>query len=515
MVLQQEAMLPVWGWADPGEKVTVSFGNVRANAIAGGDGKWRVDLPALRANTPPGNLVVAGKNTLTLSDVLVGDVWICSGQSNMEFGLGGAIGGRDEIARATDGNIRLFKVAHRDGIAPCDDVVGTWKVCSPQQVGDFSAVAYFFGKNLRASVGRPIGLIETAWSGSTAQAWTDKDSLLAGQSNPALKRYMDGYQKAVDAYPGGQAQLDAQVAEERVWRDRAGAEYNEAVKTWKAAVDQAKARGQEPPPKPAAPPQGKWSPANPRTPTMLYNGMLAPLAPFAVKGVAWYQGEDNTGIPMAFEYRALLPTLIASWRAAFLQKDLPFLIVQLPNIAPTSQNPGEPSPWAVLRESQLRTLTQPNTGLTVTIDLGDGNLHPPGKAHVGARLALVARHVAYGEDLVFSGPIYGSMKVEGNAIRIAFRPDSVGSGLVIGTSPRALSAAAGDHLQGFVIAGNDRKWTVADAKIVGNEIVVSSPLVHLPVAVRYGWAQNPTCTLYNKEGLPASPFRTDDWPPFQ
>ena len=509
MVLQQEATLPVWGRATPGEKITVTFSGRKAEATATAEGKWRADLPALAAGTSPGALVVTGKNTVTINDVLVGEVWLCGGQSNMEYGTG-----RGQTAKAKDDQIRLFHVPHRLALAPVDDVRASWEVCTPETVPGFSAVGFFFAQNLRTVLKRPVGLIESCVGGTGAQEWTDLPTLRAV---PALRHYAEAFDKIAAAYPGGEPEYDAKAAVHddavKQWKAALDADpaYQTALKEYTATAAQARAAGQPEPrrlkppvPEPAGPPGKRGDPA------FLFNGMIAPLVPYAVRGVIWYQGENNASNPItATEYRTLFPALIADWRGLWKEGDFPFLYVQLANYG--SPNSG----WPLLREAQLRTLSLPKTGMAVTIDIGTGdNIHPPDKADVGARLALAARHVAYGEHLVYTGPIYEAMKPEGSGVRISFDRDSLGSGLTIGTAPWTDPKAAPvskTELQGFVIAGEDEKWVEAQAKIENNTVVVSSAQVPRPVAVRYAWANNPSCNLYNKEGLPASPFRTDDW----
>ncbi len=507
MVLQQAATVPVWGWADPGEKVSVAFGGKKAEATPGADGKWRADLPALPDGTPPGTLVIAGKNTITLNDVLVGDVWVCGGQSNMAFGAS-----RTQVAEATDSQIRLFLVPQTLALAPREDVHGSWKVCSPQSAGGFTAVGLAFGQNLRTALKRPIGLIESCVGGTGAQEWTP---LAALQANPALSHYAAAFAKIAATYPGGDAEYiaksEAYVAAAKDWKD--DPEYQTALKAWTAASAQAKAAGQ---PIPAAPKPKTPAPSSPLgrrgDPVLLYNGMIAPLIPYAIKGAIWYQGENNAqNAGMAIEYRTLFPAMIQGWRGLWKEGDFPFLFVQLANFNRAGDG------WPMLRESQLKTLALPKTGMAVTIDIGTGgNIHPPDKADVGARLALAARHVAYGENLAYTGPIYEAMKPVATAISLSFKTDSLGGGLAIGTAPWVDPLAAPvskTELEGFVIAGEDKNWLAAQARIVANTVVVSSAQVPKPVAVRYAWAANPPCNLYNKAGLPASPFRTDEWPP--
>ncbi len=507
MVLQQEATLPVWGWAAPGEKVTVSFEKSKAEATADADGKWRADLAPIPAGTAAGKLVVAGKNTITLDDVLVGDVWLCSGQSNMEFRIG-----RD-ATKAKDDQIRLFHVAHQLAIAPRTDVVGKWEVCSPETAGDFSAVGYYFGKDLRADLHRPIGLIESSWGGTGAQEWTDLPTL---EANPKLRHYAETMQKINAQFPQGDADYAEKIAASdkaaNEWKAKIAADtaYQSALKDWQAAAAKAKADGQPTPaqPKPPTPPPSSKTPGR-GNPTLIFNGMIAPLVPFAMKGVIWYQGENNANNSFnAQEYRTLFPAMIEDWRKLWHEEKLPFLFVQLANFE------SHTNAWAELREAQLKTLSLPKTGMAVIIDIGTGdNIHPPDKADVGERLSLAARHIVYGENLAYTGPIFDSMKVEDGKVRISFKPDSIGGGLIIGKTPwqdpkaKPLSTT---EVEGFAIAGADQKWVKADAKIEGDHVVVSSPEVAHPTAVRYGWADNPRCNLYNKEGLPASPFRTDE-----
>ena len=514
MVLQQDQKLPVWGWADPGEKVSVRFGESQAETSAAPDGKWRVGLPSVPAGTPPGTLVVAEKNTITITDVLVGDVWLCTGQSNMEWPLKSAHNAKEVIPKAADSQLRLFHVGIALAIAPRENLTGSWEVCSPKTVPNFSAVGYFFGKELRSALNRPIGLIEPSCGGTSVQAWT---SLAALEANPALQSHVKTLKGLADGFPGGDAEFAACLDATRKWREqvRDDPAYQAALKEWTTTSAQAKAAGQPVPPQPvpSIPAPRKVSLTG-QIATLWFNGTLAPVIPYAVKGAIWFQGEGNTGsAAAALEYRILLPTLIADWRTRWGRGDFPFLIGQLSNTGPLAKTAGEASNWALLRESQLKTLAVPNTGLAVTVDLNPGgDVHFTDKADVGARLALSARHVAYGEKLVYTGPLYASMKVEGSSVRIAFADDSVGGGLIIGSSPFVdpkTPPVAKTELQGFAIAGEDNVWEWAGAKIDGKTIVVSNPKVAKPVAVRYAWADNPPCNLYNKEGLPAVPFRTD------
>ena len=485
MVLQEAATLPVWGWANPQEKVVVTFGNAQAAATAGPDGKWRVDLPALPAGTPAGTLRVAAANTITLRDVLVGEVWLCSGQSNMELPLTKTDDAAGAAAQANDAQLRLCRVpanlalAPRDDLAPTTPAADLWEVCTPATVGQFSAAGYYFGKNLRATLKRPVGLIEAAWGGTAAQVWTDPATL---QSDPQFHHYVQEQQKFAANYPGGDADFAAQVAAQTQPGQKPGASLVR--------------RG-----------------FGPTIPGSLFDAMIHPLIPFAIKGVIWYQGEDNATPAAALEYARLFPAMITGWRTLWKEGDFPFLYVQLANLAQRYRDN-----WPLVREAQLKTLALPGTGMAVTIDIGTPYyIHPPDKADVGLRLSLLARHVAYAENVVCSGPLYASMQVEGARLRVRFRPETVGGGLAIGRSPwkdpKATTIPSTTELQGFLIAGPDRKWVEAQTAIEGNTVVVASAQVPNPAAVRYAWAQSPLANLYNKDGLPGSPFRTDDWDP--
>lgn len=471
MVLQRGVKVPVWGKADVGEEVTVTFGKQSVKAKAGDDGKWKADLDPLEPGGPF-ELTVAGKNAITVKNVLVGDVWICSGQSNMEWAVKSAANPADESAKADFPHIRHFKAARVTALEPRDNVAGKWEVCSPQTVGGFTAVGYFFGRELHQDLKVPIGLLNSSWSGTPADAWTSKEGL---ESLPELKPILDRAAGMSAAYP---KQKDA---------------YEQAFEKWKAEAEKAKTEGKPEPKKPNQPAEPD---KNPHRASVLYNGMIKPLVPYAFKGVIWYQGESNAG--RAFQYRTLFAAMIQDWRKQWGQ-EFPFLFVQLANFKARKAEPAE-SDWAELREAQALALKLPKTGMAVIIDIGDEkDIHPKNKQDVGKRLALAAQHFAYGKDLVYSGPQYDSMAAEGSAIRLKFK--HVGGGL----------EAKGGDLKGFSISSEDKKFFWASAKVDGETIVVSSDKVEKPVAVRYAWADNPECNLYNKEGLPASPFRTDDW----
>jgi len=433
MVLQQGMPVPVWGIADDGEKIAVRFQDQQLSTTAK-DGKWMVRLAPLNAGGPY-KLTVSGTNTIEFSNVLVGEVWVCSGQSNMGWPLSATANAETDIAGATNPNIRLYTVPHSASYTPLDDVHMSWENCEPDSARGFTAVGYFFGRELNKALGVPVGLINSSWGGTFAEAWTSPE----------------GFGKLAD------------------------------YASWIADENAKKPEG-------------------PNHPSVLYNGMIQPLIPFAIKGAIWYQGESNAG--RAYKYRTLFPTMIASWRTGWGEGDFPFLFVQL---APFKEIKAEPqeSAWAELREAQLLTaLHCPKTGMAVITDFGDPkDIHPKQKEPVGARLALAARKIAYGQDIVYSGPIYKGMKRASDSIMVYF--DHVGGGLV----------AKDGELKGFTIAGKDARFVNATARIVGgNKVVVSAPGVASPAAVRYGWADCPVVNLFNKEDLPASPFRTDDFP---
>ena len=473
MVLQRDMEVPIWGTADDGEQVTVSFQGQEATTTAK-DGKWLVRLQPLKAGGPA-EMTITGKNKLPIKDVLVGEVWICSGQSNMEMSLKGTANAQKDIAKSRNPNLHLFTVPKLGLEKPGEDVKGKWSECGPDTVGGFSAVAYFFGRDLQKALEVPVGLIHTSWGGTPAEAWTSRPAL---EANPDLKYYFEQEDKAAKNYPAALEKYKADLAK-----------YKEEAK-------KAKAEGKTPRQAPRPPNQPL---IGSHSPSALYNGMIAPLIPYAVRGAIWYQGESNAG--KAYEYRTLFPTMIQSWRTAWKEGDFPFLFVQLAPFMKIQPEPGE-SNWAELREAQLLTsLKMPNTAEAVITDVGEENdIHPKRKEPVGARLARAALALAYGRKIEYSGPVYDSMKVEGNRAVLSFT--HVDGGL----------EARGGALEGFTVAGEDRKFVKADARIEGDKVVVSSPQVQPPVAVRYGWANFPVVNLWNKEGLPASPFRTDDFP---
>jgi sialate O-acetylesterase len=471
MVLQQGRELPIWGWAAPGEKVTVTLAGTSRSAEADADGAWRVRLPAMQAGGPHEMTVAGGENTITLRNVMVGEVWLCSGQSNMFWEVRRSADAEQEIADANYPDVRLFSVTKKTAEQPLQDVRGRWSECDPNTVADFSAVAYFFGRELLKNIHVPIGLIHSSVGGSAIELWMPREVLMA---DPEFWAAVAKYEEGLESYQAKKVK-----------------QYEEALAKWQTEAEQAKAEGKELPQEPSPPkPPPKGS--------VFYNGMIHPLAPFAIAGVIWYQGETNVG--KAELYARLFPAMIASWRGLWGQGDFPFLFVQLANYKPRQEAPAD-SDWARLREAQLKSLSVPRTALAVAIDLGDANdIHSANKQDVGRRLALAAMGTVYGKEIVFSGPIFSGMEIRGDEAVLSF--NHIGSGLV----------AHGDALAGFAVAGADGKFFWAQARIEGDQVVVFIADVPQPVAVRYGWADNPECNLYNQEGLPASPFRTDDWP---
>jgi sialate O-acetylesterase len=505
MVLQRDLPVAVWGWADPGEAVTVRAGSSAAKVVAGANGKWMVKVGPLSASDQPIEMTVSGKNAVRFTDVLVGDVWICAGQSNMGFPLNGASNAATELPQAKHPRIHLFNVDTKMSFEPLADCTGKWAPCTPGTAQNFSAVGYFFGRDLHQVLKVPIGLVETSLGGTSAQAWTSLPGLRA---DPATRPLADEFEKTKPDLVARMEKYEKETVprwqqEHELWRKEVNPSYQDALRRWNEAVRQAKADGKPEPQRPLpSRPHPPLAPLpNRHAPTLLSNGMLAPLVPLGIKGVIWYQGEANTDNPLA--YRTIFPAMIRDWRRRWGQGDFPFLFVQLPNSGARVDHPGD-SPWAGVREAQSLALSLPATGQAVTIDVGDVDVHPHNKVDVGRRLALVARQVVYGEKLVCSGPTFQQMQIEGGKARLTFTNAS--GGLSAG------AAHASDKLSGFAVAGADRNFVWAQARIDGESVVVWSDRVPQPVAVRYGWADNPEVNLYNREGLPAAPFRTDDWP---
>lgn len=469
MVLQQEAPVRIWGRADRGEQVSVRFLNQTVAVKADASGKWQAFLMPMKSGAA-GDMTISGRNTITVRDVLVGEVWVASGQSNMQWTVDRSDNAEEEIRRANFPQIRFFNVKRVVADAPAADVEAVWEVCSPATVAKTSAVGYYFSRHLHQQRGFPVGLIHTSWGGTPAQSWTSRSAL---ETEPALKFYFDDWQKTLDNYP---------AAKEK---------YDRAMEEWKKKAAEAKRSGASVPPQPR-PPAG---PGHQNTPAGLYNAMIAPLTPYAIRGAIWYQGESNANERQAFSYRRLFRLMIEDWRQAWAQGPFPFLFVQLANYKANEY-------WPVLRESQTDTLNLANTGMAVTIDIGNPkNIHPTNKQDVGKRLALWARAMTYGErNLAYSGPLYRQMAVEGSRIRLWF--DHAGPGL---------AARGGGPLKGFELAGKDGNYVPATAAIDGSTVVVSNPGLSEAVSVRYAWSDDPSdANLINKDGLPASPFRAGE-----
>jgi len=615
VVLQRGAEIPVWGWGDPERKVVVTLQDKTVEAIVGKDGRWQAKLPAFGAGGPFDLTVKMDSadtsQVQTIHDVLIGDVWICSGQSNMEWPLAAAKNSDAEISAANYPNIRLFTVPRRVSETPVDSVSSRWEVCTSKTASSFSAVGYFFGRDLQKELKVPIGLIDASWGGTVAEAWTSAEALESfGEFRPklaAMKKLSESQsddpktqraamarwwkendlgtrerwqrtdlpaspqdqwkpvdlpnrlqQQGLDDFDGVvwfrkefevpkenatmQAVLTLGPIDDRdtTWvngkkvgeNDRynidrrytikpgvlkpgknvvavrvldtggVGGIYGQPSQMQLTFENDKKLPLSGPWAYKTGSPLPKMTPRpdppveNPNRVTVLYNGMIAPLTPYAIKGAIWYQGESNAG--RAAQYRKLLPAMIGDWRARFGVGDFPFLIVQLANYMAPQQQPVEPG-WAELREAQSMTATNDEkTGLAVAIDIGEANdIHPRNKQEVGRRLMLAALEIAYGRDIVSSGPKFESLEYKAGKAILQF--SHVGSGL----------KAKGGELKGFAIAGSDKTFVWADAVIDGDQVIVSSPAVAAPVAVRYGWANNPIATLENKEGLPAIPFRSD------
>ena len=477
MVLQRGVRVPVWGTAAPGEAVTVSFAGQTKKTAAGTDGRWRVWLDPLKANAAPGSLVVSGSNRVELKDVLVGEVWLVAGQSNMQFTLAETREAAAAIATASHPAIRLFNVSRQVAFKHRPPPLARWRACTPESVKDFSAAGYYFAVELQKELRVPVGVINSSYGGSQAEAWTPVEYLLAD------------------------AELRPTVERTKIWdeeRPRVRAEYDAQIKRWREEADKARAAGARPSPSPPVPDALREY----RVASSIYDGMVEPLIPFPVRGAFWYQGESNEA--RAQQYGTLLPTMIRAWRERWGRGDFPFGIVQLPNYREMKMEPTD-EPWSHIREAQRRTaVATKNAGLIVTIDVGEArDIHPKNKLDVGRRMARWALAEVYGRKLTATGPMFRSIKVNGPKLVLTF--DDVGGGL---------RSRDGGALSEFAVAGEDRKWHWAEARIVGRDRVeVWSPQVPRPVAARYAFNNNPRRpNLTNDSGVPASPFRTDDWP---
>ncbi len=640
MVLKRDAKVPIWGKAASGEEVSVQLGEQTVRAIAGMDGKWKATLNLAQSPQGPFEMTVTGKNQIRIADVVVGEVWIASGQSNMEWILVNTLGGDREIANSANPLLRQFYVKKSTSITPLEDCEGRWITASPETSRNFTAVGYYFGKTLQTELKVPVGLILSCWGGTHSEAWTSEAAM---DSVPDLKdakekvfaqirSYPSMHKKWVDAfgvwlketrredhpfmpgdfatsetgaqdwqkvkipgnitganftgdgavwlrteiersqpsigplgldlgsiegfesvywngellasldyytYPGSgfihkygvpvtKVKMGKNILAIRVFAPGGAARFPSVVKVdekpvtgeWLAKQEfalpsldstQLSAIPQPPP----APPQPH------RIASHLFNGMIAPIIPYAISGVIWYQGESNAG--RAWQYRTAFPLMITDWRNHWGQGNFPFYFCQLANHQPKKPAPGQ-SAWAELREAQSQALKLPRTGEAVLIDLGDSDdIHPRNKEAVGKRLAAIALANDYGKKVPCSGPVFDAYKIEGSKIRITFKnadgglaaPPVPATYMVTSkdnkTAPNVRNSPASD-LEGFAIFGTDEKWSWADAKIDGDSVIVWSDTIPSPTAVRYGWADNPTLNLYSSAGLPASPFRTDNFP---
>ncbi|MGY1521986.1 sialate O-acetylesterase [Luteimonas sp. A482] len=612
MVLQRGQPVPVWGYAEPGARVEVAFDGASVHTSADGNGAWRVELPAREAGGPFVLRIDDGKAPVELRDVLVGDVWLASGQSNMEWPISQSADAETEIARATDPLIRHFKVPKSwAGLPQWQLAGGDWIASTPEAAGDFSAIAHFFARELRASEGVPIGIIDSTWGGSSIEAWMDAGTQgIDGDGLVELARRMKEEDERALAQSRAQVARWQLPADDSAWHaaglDTSGwddmavpglweaagwngmdgvawyrttftldaeqarrgltigvGRIDDSDTTWVNGVEVGQTQLQYDLPRvyavPAAAlragvneiavrvtdngggggihgpaqelfvqPEGgarlalagtwKFRPAEVtalalddnknQQPTLLYNAMIRPLQPFPVRGVIWYQGESNAGsVEQAMAYRVQFPAMIRQWRKQWNAPELPFLWVQLASWH-SGGDQGDTSPWAVLRESQTATLSLPATAQAVAIDIGDlADIHPKNKQDAGKRLALAARHVAYGEAVVHSGPVFTGATFDGGAATLVFEGNGNGE-----AGRSGLTVRGGGVLQGFRLAGADRMFHPASATIDGEHVVVRSEAVQAPVAVRYAWQDAPVdANLVGASGLPASPFRSDEW----
>ena len=471
-VLQQQAEVPVWGTARDGESVTVEFQDQKVAATAV-DGKWMVRLRGLKAGGPF-TMTLKGDNTVVLKNLLVGEVWLCGGQSNMEWALSKSDGGEEAIAGSANPMLRMCRIPHNVSMTPQAEVKLKWEESNPVSAKSFSAIPYWFGCRLQKELGVPVGIINNSFGGTTIQSWMPAETLKRGPW--PQDRWTD--------MALAKAEYDIKLEVVRPLREKFEADKADAL-----------ARKLPPPPSP----QG--IPSEFKGPATLWNGEIAPLLPYRIRGVAWYQGEGNAYVNVATTYKDLLPALIKEWRAGFQQPDLPFLIFQIARNRKWQIDPNERSGIAELQEIQLKTsLSTPSAALVVTTDMGGPDVHYTGKLPVADRAVKAALSLAYCRDVHCSGPLVRTSEFKNGKAFIRFAHAEGGLD------------ERGGELAGFVIAGSDRKFVFADAKIEDDAVVVSSPQVPNPVAVRYGWADLPRVNLFNKEGFPASPFRTDEWP---
>lgn len=472
-ILQRDKPLPVWGKAKPDEKLTVTFHGEVLHTVADGTGRWIVYFGAQPASADGADLVVAGDETVSVKDVLVGEVWLASGQSNMDWTVSDLHEDEKQIAAVELPFLRHLRIAHTVAGEPAETVATTgWIAASPSTVGGFTAVGYFFARELQRKLGVPVGIIHSAWGGTDITAWMSQAS-----------------RESTSAHAAIEARWQQAMSE---WTPERIAGYAAESEAWQAAEKQARATGTKNLVRWPPPPATLDSPGRPGG---LFNGMIAPLQPAAIRGFIWYQGESNADRPA--EYAELFPAMIRAWRENWGGDALPFYFVQLPNYAAGNPRGRE---WARLREAQMRALDLPQTAMAVTIDLGDpDDIHPKRKMEVGRRLALAAKAQVYGIPGDFSGPLFESASPEGSSMRVRFRYAS--SGLIAHNRP----------VQALEIAGPDHVFHVGIGRIDRDTLIISSPNVTEPVAVRYAWSNAPEANLYNGAGLPAAPFRSDDW----
>ncbi|MCX6878994.1 MAG: sialate O-acetylesterase [Verrucomicrobia bacterium] len=491
MLLQRDLPVRVWGWADADEAVSVTLAGKNAKTKANQKGQWLLELPAIKTGENL-ELTVQGNNSLTLKNILIGDIWVCSGQSNMEMGLGGCLGSEEDIKAADLPKIRRIKFDHVQAAMPSLEAptATPWQVCSPQTAAGFSAVGFYFAREILQKTGVPIGIVDDNWGGTPIEPWVPTAGL---ELVAELKPQFTARQEAINAYQS--THLPKALTEMEAWIAKTRGQLTNGVPT-------------SPPPAIPPHPGGEgWS--------GMFNAMIHPVVHLPIKGALWYQGESNGG--EGETYYDKMRALIGGWRQQWGQGDFPFYYVQLASFQAPSEDPAGGNGWAKLREAQTKSLTIPNTGMAVitdTVPLAErDDIHPRNKYDVGLRLALWALGRDYGQQqLEVSGPLFKALKIEGNKARLAF--EHTGTGLMIGKKEgrNPAAEAKGEKLKRFAIAGADKKWFWADAVLENNTVTVSSPDVKEPVAVRYAFQMNPDgANLYNREGLPASPFRTDAW----
>lgn len=467
LVFQRDRPVPIWGRADPGERVTVTFAGQEVSTSTPADGRWILYLDPLETRSEPAEMIVTGNNRLAVNNILVGEVWLCSGQSNMAWLVKNSDHAKEEMAGADYPQIRVFTVEKEVSKTPTDALKGSWIQSRPATAGNFTAVGYFFARDIHRKLGVPVGIIHSSWGGTPVEAWMSPAALA---SDPAFEIVFKRWKEAMEAYP-----------------DRKAA-YDKELVAWTEEQAAAKAEGKPFSKTKALPPR---DPESRDLPSGLFNAMINPVLPYSIRGVLWYQGENNG--PRATEYHKLFAAMITYWRAHFGQGDFPFYWVQLANYK-------TPQDWALLREAQTQTLSLPETGQAVAIDIGNpDDIHPRNKQEVARRLALMAKARVYGIPGDDSGPMFQSAEREKNGIRVRF--SHAVTGLIARDRP----------LQSFELAGRDKIFWPADAEIDGDTVMVTSREVKEPIEVRYAWSSSPIANLYNGAGLPAVPFRSDDW----